>query len=229
MKLILSLRIPESISGKPRGPQTIFWESLMCVNVLWKLETPYKGVLITLKIYTLEIRKGLLGTFLRVWWLRIHLPKQGMWVWSLVRNYDPMCHRATKPTHHNHWACSPHLESLRAPTRIPQAETKTCHRHKYMHAAAKSLQSCPTLCDPRDGSPPGPPVPGILQARTLEWVAISFSNSWKWKVKVKSLSHVQLLATPWTAAHQAPLPWDFPGKSTGVGCHCLLWNTCIHT
>ena len=62
-------------------------------------------------------------------------------------------------------------------------------------AAAKSLQSCPTLCDPRDGSPPGSPVPGILQARTLEWIAISFSNAWKWKVKVKSLSHVRLLAT----------------------------------
>ena len=59
-------------------------------------------------------------------------------------------------------------------------------------AAAKSLQSCPTLCDPIDGSPPGFPIPGILQARTLEWVAISFSNAWKWKVKVKSLSHVQL-------------------------------------
>ena len=66
-------------------------------------------------------------------------------------------------------------------------------------AAAKSLQSCPTLCDPRDGSPPGSPVPGILQA-TLEWVAISFSNAWKWKVKVKSLNRAQLLATPWTAA-----------------------------
>ena len=72
-------------------------------------------------------------------------------------------------------------------------------------AAAKSLQSCPTLCDPRDGSPPGSPVPGILQARTLEWVAISFSNAWKWKVKMKSLSHNRLLATPWTAAYQAPL------------------------
>ena len=71
-------------------------------------------------------------------------------------------------------------------------------------AAAKSLQSYPTLCDPIDSSPPGSPVPGILQARTVEWVAISFSNAWKWKVKVKSLSRVQLLATPWTAAHQAP-------------------------
>ena len=71
-------------------------------------------------------------------------------------------------------------------------------------AAPKSLQSCPTLCDPIDSSPPGSPVPGILQARTLECVAISFSNAWKWKVKVKSLSRVWLLATPWTAAHQVP-------------------------
>ena len=136
--------------------------------------------------------------------------------------------------------------------------------------AATSLQSCPTLCDPIDSSPPGSPVPGILQARAPEWVAISFSNAWKWKVKVKSLSCVRPLVTPWTAAHQAPpsmgfsrqehwsglpfpspmhesgkwkwshsvvsdsqrphglqptrllCPWDFPGKSTGVGCHCLL-------
>ena len=70
--------------------------------------------------------------------------------------------------------------------------------------AAKLLQSCPTLCDPINISPPGSPVPEILQARTLEWVAISFSNAGKWKVKVKSLSHVQLLVTPWTAAYQAP-------------------------
>ena len=87
---------------------------------------------------------------------------------------------------------------------------------------AKSLQSHPTLCNPTDGSPPGSPIPGILQARTLEWVAISFSNAWKWKVKVKSLSRVQLLATPWTAAYQAPLSMDFPGKNTGMGCYCLL-------
>ena len=93
---------------------------------------------------------------------------------------------------------------------------------KISPAAAKSLQSCPTLCDPIDRSPPGSPVPGILQARTLEWVAISFSNAWKWKVKVKSLSRVQLSATPWTAADQALRPWEFPGKSTGVGCHCLF-------
>ena len=74
----------------------------------------------------------------------------------------------------------------------------------FATAAAKSLQSCPTLCDPIDGSPPGSPVYGILKARTLDWVAISFSNVWKWKVKVKSLSRVRLLATQWTAAYQAP-------------------------
>ena len=78
------------------------------------------------------------------------------------------------------------------------------HKTKTMLCYAKSLQSCPTLCEPIDSSPPGSPVPGILQARTLEWVAISFSNAWKWKVKVKSLSCVRLLATPWTAAYQAP-------------------------
>ena len=76
-------------------------------------------------------------------------------------------------------------------------------------AAAKSLQWCPTLCDPIDGSPPGSAVPGILQARTLEWVAISFSNAWKWKVKVKSLSRVWPSVTPWTAAFQAPPPMGF--------------------
>ena len=76
-------------------------------------------------------------------------------------------------------------------------------------AAAKSLQLCPTLCDPIDGSPPGSLVPGILQARTLEWLAISFSNAWKWKVKVKLLSRTRLLGTPWTAALQAPPSMGF--------------------
>ena len=93
-----------------------------------------------------------------------------------------------------------------------------------LFTAAKTLQSCPTLCDPMDGSPPGSPVPGILQARTLEWVAISFSNAWKWKVKVKLLSPVWLLATPWTAAHQAPLPMGFSGQEywSGVPLSSLL-------
>ena len=78
------------------------------------------------------------------------------------------------------------------------------HYSYGIYTADKSLQSRPTLCDPIDSSPPGSAVPVILQARTLEWVAISFSNAWKWKVKVKSLNRVQLLATPWTTAYQAP-------------------------
>jgi len=84
-------------------------------------------------------------------------------------------------------------------------------------AAAKSLQSCPTLWDPKDGSPPGSPVPGILQARTLEWVAISFYKAWQWKVKVKSLSRVRLLGTPGTAAHQAPRSMGFARQECWSG------------
>ena len=87
--------------------------------------------------------------------------------------------------------------------------TRTAWEFILAAAAAKLLQSCPTLCDPIDGSPPGFSVPGILQARALEWVAISFSNAWKWKVSVKSLSHVPLLAIPWTAGHQAPPSMGF--------------------
>ena len=84
------------------------------------------------------------------------------------------------------------------------------------------FQSCPTLCEPIDGSPPGCPLPGILQTRTLEWAAISVSNAGKWKVKVKLLSHIQLLATHGLQPTRLCRPWDFPGKSIGVGCHCLL-------
>ena len=94
-----------------------------------------------------------------------------------------------------------------------------------MHAA-KSLQSCPTLCDPIDGSPSGSPVPGILQARTLEWVAISFSSAgsekWKWSRSVVSDPQRPHGLQPSRLLH----PWDFPGKSTGVGCHCLLCKWC---
>ena len=108
---------------------------------------------------------------------------------------------------------------------LGETNAKIC----FLAAAAKSLQLCPTPCDPIDGSPPGSAVPGILQTRTLEWVAISFSNAWKWKVKVKSLSRVRLLGIPWTAAYQAPPSMGFSGKSTGVGCpyllHCFLETT----
>ena len=88
---------------------------------------------------------------------------------------------------------------------------------ELLAAAAKSLQSCLTLCDPIVGSPPGSPIPGIIQARILERVAISFSNVWKWKVKVKLLSWVWLLATPWTAAHQAPPSMGFSRREYWSG------------
>ena len=98
-------------------------------------------------------------------------------------------------------------------------------RDSQAGAAARSLQSCPTLCNPIDSSPPGFPIPGILLARTLEWVAISFSNAWKWKKwsrSVVSNPHRPHRLQPSRLLH----PWDFPGKSTGVGCHCLLLSTC---
>ena len=91
-------------------------------------------------------------------------------------------------------------------------------------AAAKSLQSCPTLCDPIDGSPLGSSVPGILQARILEWVAISFSNAWKWKVKVKSFSRAQLLVTPLTAAYQAPPSMGFSRQEYWSGLSLWFWR-----
>ena len=98
---------------------------------------------------------------------------------------------------------------LGIPWSKPKANRVLSREHT---AAAKSLQSCLTLCDPRDCSLPGFSVHGILQVGTLEWVAISFSNAWKWKVKVKSLSRVWLLATPWTVAHQAPPSMGFSGQ-----------------
>ena len=88
---------------------------------------------------------------------------------------------------------------------------------QLLAAAAKSLQSCPTLCDPIDGSPPGSPIPGILQARTLEWVAMTFSNAWKWKGKGKLLSRVRLFLTPWTAAYQAPASMGFSRQEDWSG------------
>ena len=95
-------------------------------------------------------------------------------------------------------------------------------------AAAKLLQSCPTQCDPIDGSPPGSDVPGIFQARTLEWVAISFSNGWKWKAKVNSLSLVWLFATPWTAAYQAPLSMGLSRQAYWSGLPLPFFYWCIN-
>ena len=106
---------------------------------------------------------------------------------------------------------------------LTTSATWEAHSIPAAAAAAKSPQSCPTLCDPIDGSPPDSPIPGILQARTLEWVVISSSNAWKWKVKVKSPGRVQLLATPWTAAYQAPPSMGFSRQVYWSGLHCLLW------
>ena len=102
----------------------------------------------------------------------------------------------------------PLVGELRSASTARPKKKKEITRH-WAAVAAKSLQLCPTLCYPIDGSPLGSSIPGILQARTLEWVAISFSNAWEWKVKVRSLSRVRLFATPWTAAHQAPPSMGF--------------------
>ena len=120
-------------------------------------------------------------------------------------------------------SCSVMSDSVRRhrrqPTRLPRPWDSPgkntgvgCHfllQYMKVKSERKVTQSCPTLCDPIDGSPPGSPIPGILQARILEWVAISFSNAWKWKVKGKSLRHVRLFVTPWTTAYQAPPPMGF--------------------
>ena len=119
---------------------------------------------------------------------------------------------------------------------LPRKQLWNHFKDSIFAAAAKSLQSCPTPCDPIDGSPPGSAIPGILQARTLEWVAISFSNALKWKVKVKSLSRVQLFATLWAAAYQAPPSLRFSRQEYCSGLPLLspklsrkleFWNTYI--
>ena len=117
------------------------------------------------------------------------------------------------------WTALEHPLMLPGPTGRPKSIfNQDASKYAAAAAAAKSLQSCLTLCDPIDSSPPGPPVPGILQARTLQWVAISFSNAWKWSHSVVSESSRPDGLQPTRLLH----PWDFPGKSTGVGYHCLL-------
>ena len=111
-----------------------------------------------------------------------------------------------------YWSGLPFLSPGDLPDPGIELESLTCPAlagRFFTAAAAKSLQSCSTLCDLIEGSSPGSPIPGILQARTLEWVAISFSNAWKWKVKGKSLNRIRLLATPWTAAYHAPPSMGF--------------------
>ena len=146
---------------------------------------------------------------MEVRWLKL-LPVQGVCVQSLVskfRTHKPLSQKTKTENRSNTVTNS--MKTL-----------KTVHikiSFFIKRVAAKSLQSCPTLCDSIHGSPPGSPVPGILQARILEWVAISFSSAWKWKVKVKSLSRIWLLATPWTAAHQAPPSMRFSRQEYWIG------------
>ena len=119
----------------------------------------------------------------------------------------------------------PRFENCRWTPVVNVSQLSICYlyilRHYYNYVAAKSFQSCPTLYDPIDGSPPGSTVSGILQARTLEWVAISFSNAGKWKWSCSVMSDT--LQPHGLQPTRLLCPWDFPGKSTGVGCHCLLW------
>ena len=127
-----------------------------------------------------------------------------------------VCGNITEHLHFETWLISQRLVVGKTEHCLcPYQRTEGWLLLRHATATAKSLQLCPTLCDPVDGSPPGSAVPGILQARIVEWVAISFSNAWKWKAKVKSLSRVRLFET-----------WDFPGNNTGVGCHCLLPYAC---
>ena len=141
------------------------------------------------------------------------------------------------------WRQLPDLCKLDACSNMPLLSIKRWQSKMSAAAAAKSLQSCPTLCDPIDGSPPGLPVPGILQARTLKWATTAFSNAWKWKVKVKVklLSHLRLFVTPWTVAYQAlpslgfsrqqywsGLPLPSP-KVSADSVKCLLWGKIILT
>ena len=123
------------------------------------------------------------------------------------------------------------LTRLRRPWDSPSKNTGGgCHFLLWcmkVKSESEVAQSCLTLCDPIDGSPPGSPITGILQARTLEWVAISSSNGWKWKVKGKSFSHVQLLATSWTAAYQAPPSMGFSRQEYWSGLPLPSPNICL--
>ena len=129
--------------------------------------------------------------------------------------------------HRSHWRLSLFFHPFDSRLALRLALFGIGHIAAATAAAAASLQSCLTLCDPIDSSPPGSPVLGILHARTLEWVAISFSNAWKWRVKVKSLSHVWLLVTPWTTAYQAPASMGFSRQEywSGVPLPSLIGHT----
>ena len=139
---------------------------------------------------------------------------------ALISHDSKVCSKFSNPSFNSTWTLNfQTFQLVLEKAEEPEIKLPT----SAATAAAKSLQSSPTLCNPIDGSSTGSAIPRILQATTLDWVAISFSKAWKWKVK--SLSGVWFIATPWTAACQAPLSMGFSRKSTGVGCHHLLWPT----
>ena len=154
------------------------------------------------KILTLKSssakNKSILGGV--VWYLK---REEGNWDGDFARFFPEMATHSSILAWKIPWMEEPGRLQSMGSQKVGQDFTFPFPVYTPSAAAAKLLQLCPTLCDPIDGSPPGCPVPGILQARTLEWVAISFSSAWKWKVKVKSLGHVWLLVTPWTAAYQS--------------------------
>ena len=141
--------------------------------------------------------------------------QQSQWPW---RVWATVCWSLDEEVSHPRESISTWGKSMQSMETVPARLCNLpCTSMYYAAAAAKLLQSCLTLCDPIDGNPPGSTVPGTLQAKTLEWVAISFSSTWKWKVKVKSFSRVWLFATAQTAAHQAPPSMRFSRQECWSG------------
>ena len=158
-------------------------------------------------------------------------PRDQTWISHIAGRFFTIW--ATREAHHLTYFLHIYFESMSVCVCVWPLKFYSLHKFDLSNSiinSAKSFQSCPTLCNPIDGSSPGSPIPGILQARTLEWVAISFSNAGKWKVKVKSLSRIWLLATPWTAAHQAPPSMGFSRREywSGVPLLSLIINSSHH-
>ena len=173
---------------------------LHCRRILYQLS--HQGSPTSLRTVAKNMGLGLGPSDFNVQPPRLLTQAQCLWLWTIAKNNSAKKNSVrTHKLQHTRLPCS----SL-----FPRVFANST-------AAAKSFQSCPTLCDPIDGSPPGSPIPGVLQARTLEWVVISFFNAWKWKVKVKSLSRVRLLANPWAAAHQAPPSMGFSRQEDWSG------------
>ena len=180
---------------------------LLCLLLFWRKFLSHNGLFETRRqnlsdccLSGIKITEGIFWLlFILVWAFTFtDIGNTALWYLYSLMNFSEM-----KKSHHFY-----HITNHVLPAKSLLLPVNRCSSISAA-AAAKLLQSCPVLCDPIDDSPPGSPIPGILQPRTLEWVAISFSNAWKWKVKVKSLSHVRLLATPRAAAYQAPPSMGF--------------------